>query len=83
MHTWEDSQINQILTQNQAEQDNWLNETQKNCPMKVIQTAMPVGLSLSPSMCLSMGTLFFFLLKNTLFHYFLSLWEFFSATPKS
>ena len=31
MHTAEDPEINQIQTQNQVEQDDWLEETKKKC----------------------------------------------------
>ena len=36
MYTWEDPEINQIRTQNQANQNDWPKETQKKFPMKVI-----------------------------------------------
>ena len=39
-----------------GKQDDWFKKTQKNCPMKVIQTTVPVGLSLSLSVCLATGT---------------------------
>ena len=31
VHTGEDPEINQIQTQNQVEQDDWLEETKKKC----------------------------------------------------
>ena len=37
--TWEDPEIYQIETENQANQDDWPKETWKKCPIKVIQTA--------------------------------------------
>ena len=67
MHTWEDPEIYQIRTLNKANQNDWSKETRNKCPIKVIQTATRVRLSLSPPVCLSTCTvLFFFLLINTL-----------------
>ena len=40
VHKWEDPEIHQIWTVNQANQNNWPNETQKKCPIKVIQTTL-------------------------------------------
>ena len=37
MHTWEDTEINQICTQNQAKKDDWPKKTWKTCTIKVIQ----------------------------------------------
>ena len=37
-HTWEDPEINPIQAQNQAKQVDWLKETQKKCPVNMIQT---------------------------------------------
>ena len=79
-HTWEDPEIQQIWTVNQANQNDWSKETRKKCLIKVIQTATRARFSdsvpLSLHMCLSTRTLF--LPNNTLFYYILSLWEFFS-----
>ena len=52
--TWEDPEIYQIWTVNQANQNDWLKETQKRCPIKAIQTSMRVRLShsVSPWVCL-------------------------------
>ena len=50
-HTGEDPEIYQIRTQNQAKQDDWSKETQKKCPIKVIQTAMRARLSLWAHPC--------------------------------
>ena len=36
LHTWEDPEIYQIWTLNQANQNDWPKETQKKCPMYVI-----------------------------------------------
>ena len=36
-HTWENPDIHQIEMLNLAKQEDWLKETQKNCPIKVIQ----------------------------------------------
>ena len=48
VHTWEDPEIYQIWTVNQANQNDWLKETQKKHPIKVIQTASRVRLRDSP-----------------------------------
>ena len=68
-HTGEDPKIYPIQTQNQAKQDDWPKETQKKCPIKVIQTTI-----LSPwahlHVCLHVP---FFLLINTLLVSLLSL----------
>ena len=45
VHKWEDPEIHQIWTVNQANQHDWPNETQKKCPIKVIQTTMRAQLS--------------------------------------
>ena len=45
----EDPEGYQTQTQNQANQDDQSKETQKKCPIKVIQTTKRVGLSLSVS----------------------------------
>ena len=42
MHIWEDLEIYQIRTVNQASQNAWQKKTQKKCPMKVIQTSIRV-----------------------------------------
>ena len=68
VHTWEDLEIYHLRTVNQASQNDWPKETQKKCPMKVIQTARRCNsrtLSLSPPACLSTHTVLFFLLINT------------------
>ena len=38
-NTWGDLEIHQMWTVNQGDQNDWPKETQKKCPMKVIQTA--------------------------------------------
>ena len=48
-HTWEDPEIYQIWTVNQADLNDWLKEIQKKCLIKVIQTAKRVQLSDSAS----------------------------------
>ena len=48
-HTWENPKIHQIQTLNLAKQDDWLKETQKKCPIKVIQATARIRLSLSLS----------------------------------
>ena len=57
-YTWEGPAIFQIWTVNQTNQNDWPKETQKKCPIKVIQTAVRLwlspSLSLSLPMCLSM-----------------------------
>ena len=47
-------------------------------------TTQQLSHSLSPPVCLSTGTVLFFLLINTFYmlHYFVSLWKFFSANLK-
>ena len=67
VYMWEDAEIYQIQTQNQAKQDDWPKETWKKMPHKMIQTASKARLSLSLPMCLSSRTVLFFLLVNTLF----------------
>ena len=45
-YTWEDPEIHQVWAANQSNQNDWLNETQKKCPIKVIlQTTVRVRLS--------------------------------------
>ena len=60
VHTWEDPEIYQIWTVNQANQHDWSKETQKKCPIKVIQVATRARLSnsVSPpgSACVSICT---------------------------
>ena len=46
VHTGEDPEINQMWTQNQVEQYDWLEETKEKCSTKVIQTALKAQLSL-------------------------------------
>ena len=65
--------------------NDWPKETQKKCPIKVIQTvtrwlrdSLWVYMYVYPHVLYS----FFPLNKLYLFHYFLSLWEFFSAKLK-
>ena len=75
VHKWENSEIlQQIWTLNQANQNDWPMENWKNWPIKLIQIAMRVWLSLSLSLSLSEPTrkslstssIFLFLLINTL-----------------
>ena len=86
-HTQEDSEIYQMWTQSQANQNDWPKETWKKWPIKVIQNATRVWLSNSLSEPTHVSIYTYctcsFLLINTLFHYFHLLWEFFSAKPKS
>ena len=58
LHTGKNLEIYQKWTLNQANQNDWTNETWKKCPMKVIQATMRVLLSLIPPVCLSICTLF-------------------------
>lgn len=55
MRTWEDPERYQTWAVNQANQNDQPKETQKKCPMRVIQTATRVGLSdsLPESACVS------------------------------
>ena len=48
-HTWEDPEIYQIWTVNQANQNYWSKEIWKKCPIKIIQTVTRVQLSNSES----------------------------------
>ena len=70
VHTWADPEIYQIRTLNQANQNDWPKETQKKCPIKVVQTATraPLSDSLSPWVWqwVYTHTHFFPLLINTL-----------------
>ena len=81
-HTWEDTEI---WTVNQANHSDWPKESWKKYPVKVIRTTTQAWLSnsgtllLSLPMCLPACTVLFSLLILYLFHYFLSLWKFFSA----
>ena len=52
-------QIYQIQTQNQANQNDLLKETQKKCPVWVTQTTTKARLFLSPPMGLSTHTVLF------------------------
>ena len=70
MHTGEDPEVYQIRTQNQAKQDNWSKETQKKCPIKVIQTSTRVRLSLWARPYVYPQVLYFFL---TTFHLFVEI----------
>ena len=83
-HTWEDPEIYQIWTVNQADLNDWLKEIQKKCLIKVIQTAKRVQLSDSASeaayVFIHMYCTLFLLINTFLFkmlHYFLCLWTFF------
>ena len=58
LHTGKNLEIYQKWTLNQANQNDWTNETWKKCPMKVIQATLRVLLSLIPPVCLSICTLF-------------------------
>ena len=49
VHTWENLEIYQIWTVNQANQHDWPKGTQKKCPIKVIETATMARLRDSPS----------------------------------
>jgi len=60
----EDPDLNQIWTQSQAKQEDWLEEPQKKCPRKVIQTTKK-GSTLSEFTRESIHTYSFFLLINT------------------
>ena len=62
MHTWEDSDLNQIRPWNQAKQDKWPKETRKRCPKEVIQ-ATTAGAPLSPPTCLFTHTVLFLLIN--------------------
>ena len=66
-HTWEDPEINPIQAQNQAKQVDWLKETQKKCPVNMIQTTRRAWLSLSLPLCLSTCMVLLFFLVNTCF----------------
>ena len=67
MHTWENPEIHQIWTLNQANQNDWSKETWKKCPINVIQAAMRVRLSLWARPRVYPHILYsFFLLINTL-----------------
>ena len=52
-YTWEDPEIHQTGTLNQANQNDWPKETRKKYSKKVIQTAMMMQLKDSPSECTS------------------------------
>ena len=66
-HTWENPELYQIWTLNQANQNDWPKETQKKCPIKVIQTATRARHCLSEPARVSIHTYCtFFLLINTL-----------------
>ena len=58
----------QIWTQNQTKQDDWSKETEKKCPIKMVQITMRVQLSdrlpLPTQVCIHMDSSF--LLINTL-----------------
>ena len=68
VHTWEDPEVYQIWTLNQGNQNDWPKETQKKCPIKVVQTVRraPLSDSLLESDRVSIHTLFSSLLINTL-----------------
>ena len=63
-HTWENSEIRQIQILNQAKQDDWPKETQKKCPIKVIQTTLRAQLSLWACTCIYPHVLFFLPTKH-------------------
>ena len=65
MYTWGDPEIYQIWTQNQTNKNAWLMETQKKCPIKLIQITREARLSLGPPVCLSTLYRTFFFLINT------------------
>ena len=74
-HTWKEPEIYQIQTQGQENQNDWPKETPKKCPITVNQTIPRVWLNASLSepvrVSVHMYCTHSFLLKNTLFHYFL------------
>ena len=77
VHIWEDTEIYQIGTVNQANHNDWPKEFPPKYPIKVIQTAMRArlsdSLSLSLPMYLSTRTVLFFLLISTLLASLLSI----------
>ena len=57
--TWEDPEIYQMWVQSQASQSDWSNETEKKCPIKLMQTTTRVWLILwAGPVCLSTCTAF-------------------------
>ena len=86
--TWEEPEIYQTQTVDQANHNDWTKETGKNCSIEVIHTTTRVWLSnsgthpLSLPMCLSTCTVLFPPNKHLL-HYFPSLWKFFSSKPEA
>ena len=84
VHTREEPEIWQIWTLNQASQNDWPKENQKKWLIKVIQIAMKVRLRNSESAHVSIHTCYTLFPPNKYWlHYIPSLWEFFSAKPKS
>ena len=76
VHTWEDPEIYQIWTVNQANQNDWPKETQKKYYIKIIQTATMTRLSntLGVYLCGCPQIFYFFsLLINTWFGSLLSI----------
>ena len=69
VHMWEEPEIDQVWTENQANQNDWPKKTRKKCPVKVIQVRQgpdSVPFSLSPPTCLPTRTGLFFVEINTL-----------------
>ena len=57
---WEDPEIYQIWTLNQANQNDWPKKTRKKCPIYVIQTTMRAQLSLLVHQCVYPHVLYSF-----------------------
>ena len=70
-HVWEDPEINQIQTQNQAEQGDWPKETWKKCPVKVTESTVSAH-SLWAHLCVYSHALYSFL-PNKCFTCFIAL----------
>ena len=84
LHTWESPEIYQIQTQDQANLNDWSEETGKKRPIKVIKTARRVQPSDSLSLPVCSSTLLFSSQQTLyLFHHLPSLWELFSAKLRS
>ena len=69
VNTWEDPEIYQVHTLNQANQIYWPKEKQKKRPIKVIQTTMRAQLRDTLGVCVSIHmycTLFFLLISTLL-----------------
>ena len=69
-HTWEEPEIYQIQTQNQANLSDWPEETLRKYPIKMNQTTVRAELSFWVNPCLSTHTVLFPLNKDYFFHYF-------------